>query len=38
MRQAPNLESILCKSKFMQVEETFYVTSSGKIASAAHIC
>ena len=31
MRQAPNLERLLCKSKFMLVEEHFHVNSCGKI-------
>ena len=30
MRQAPNLERLLCKSKFMSVEEHFHVNSCGK--------
>ena len=30
MRQAPNLERLLCKSKFMPVEEHFHVNSCGK--------
>ena len=30
MRQAPNLERLLCKSKFMPVEENFHFTSCGK--------
>ena len=30
LRQAPNLERLLCKSKFMLVEEHFYVNSYGK--------
>ena len=30
MRQAPNLERLLCKSKFMPVEEHFHVSSCGK--------
>ena len=30
MRQAPNLERLLCKSKFMPVEEHFQVNSCGK--------
>ena len=30
MRQAPNLECLLCKSKFMPVEEHFRVNSCGK--------
>ena len=30
MRQAPNLERLLCKSKFMTVEEHFHVNSCGK--------
>ena len=29
MRQMPNVERLLCKSKFMPVEENFHVTSSG---------
>ena len=30
IRQAPNLERLLWKSKFMPVEEHFHVNSSGK--------
>ena len=30
MRQAANLERLLCKSKFMPVEENFHVTFCGK--------
>ena len=30
MRQAPNLERLLCKSKFKPVEEHFHVDSCGK--------
>ena len=30
MRQTPNLERLLCKSKFMPVEEHFHVNSCGK--------
>ena len=30
MRQAPNLERLLCKSKFLPVEEHFHVNSCGK--------
>ena len=30
MRQAPNLERLLCKSKLMPVEEHFHVNSCGK--------
>ena len=30
MRQAPNLERLLCKSKFMPVQEHFHVNSCGK--------
>ena len=30
MRQAPNLERLLCKSKFMPIEEHFHVDSCGK--------
>ena len=30
MRQAPNLERLLCKSKFMPVEEHFHVNFCGK--------
>ena len=30
MHQAPSLERLLCKSKFMPVEEHFYVNSCGK--------
>ena len=30
MRQAPNLERLLCKSEFMSVEETFHVNSFTK--------
>ena len=30
MRQAANLERLLCKSKFMPVEENFHITFCGK--------
>ena len=30
MRQAPNLERLLCKAKFMSAEEHFHVNSCGK--------
>ena len=30
MRQASNLERLLCKSKFMLIEENFHVSSCGK--------
>ena len=30
LRQAPNLERLLCKSKFMPVEERCHVNSCGK--------
>ena len=39
MRQAPNLERLLCESKFMPVEKTpFTLILVERIASAAHIC
>ena len=30
MRETPNLESLLCKAKFMSLEDNFYVNSCGK--------
>ena len=30
MRRAPNLEHLLCKSKFTPVEKDFHVSSCGK--------
>ena len=37
IRQAPNLANLLCKSKFMPVEENFMLILAEKVMPAAHI-